>query len=1073
MALTPPNNNKGDFNTSPSGPVVWDQVQPTNNLTIDRNDMPFASTVEYKGYYKAEATGDHAFTLSGSTGITGYGWISSAPRSSDHIKTGGNTAVETTLNKSYGVIIPNKPSGANYWPFEDQNLLGTNFIGYGYWPKSGYGDSGGWNGIYGPGKTATPGTDCGFSQTAHLYFLPGDIRTYGSDTQYLNRNAGPGWQGPEDPHFGSACYPASQPRPLKRICRNNDTTPCDQDATPNTPGRSSQVFLDRNFKAEGSADDRWAIYEKVNVSGAGADDFYIWPKAVSVTRTRNGKTAPERVNVRFGVKMRLATQEYTFEWKSRDGLKMWYKVGGGDAREFGKFPDDEGGNNPCNATASGSSSAWLPGRGETGFTGKVTVPEDGFIQFIGHAAGVPGSNTHGWSLVIRDADGNKVWNTQELLTGSEDGLIGIDECGFNALLDDNARIADNKSTEFYTLDGWLGYSPGNVFTADESQGDNTERDASTTRQYLWSNALVKTRGGTSIGGTVKLRQGDYYFIRVIVSNHLNQPANYQFKVVPPTGGISQSVRFSGNGDASSDTSVGGNAGGNGIPINKDLLCSSVLAPNGVAINNSDVNFAYIPSLRVVLNLNQLDVDDFEIGREGQAESVTLPSGEVVGSPASKVISFTDGGFNENITLSQLVRGGTDGIPPLTDEQKGAIRATQRAQVEQNQVLTYNSFRSAITSQAVISWGSNSVGNTGGGNYPFIYHAVSNVINSICSGVDIETPVRPNSIQAAGSGFSGANSGANTNQSDGLCIDVDFNILSFNGVQITSECKDTCKTPNTFARPESQYKKVASEYVGADSRYFNKIRVQNNYGVVAPSIWSTPGASQYGSYDISRLSAVYDSAKFNPGEVTSIPVFVPEVFVPDGFDNVGNTGTGQGFYECAYKFELSSNTFLYDPDNFGDATEGGILRPYLVWWVSSLPGGPALGKYKITRPSYSTTPKFYATMSYEQFAADLNREPSKRVFDGYLGNTYGARWWNLAPLKYEEVQALNFDIPKAGTTPFVDLLSVKGYQTNQIRIQGTVTSPDCTSLASSSRNRLGGSGDSSFKSAPDMIPYIGE
>ncbi len=113
MALTPPNNNKGDYNTSPTGPVVWDQVQPTNNLTIDRNDMPFASTVEYKGYYKAEATGDHAFTLSGSTGITGYGWISSAPRSSDHIKTGGNTAVETTLNKSYGVIIPNKPSGAN------------------------------------------------------------------------------------------------------------------------------------------------------------------------------------------------------------------------------------------------------------------------------------------------------------------------------------------------------------------------------------------------------------------------------------------------------------------------------------------------------------------------------------------------------------------------------------------------------------------------------------------------------------------------------------------------------------------------------------------------------------------------------------------------------------------------------------------------------------------------------------------------------------------------------------------------------------------------------------------------
>ena len=53
MAIVPPNNNYGQFNTEPQAPVVWEEVQQTNNEIINRNEMPFTSTVEYTGYYKA------------------------------------------------------------------------------------------------------------------------------------------------------------------------------------------------------------------------------------------------------------------------------------------------------------------------------------------------------------------------------------------------------------------------------------------------------------------------------------------------------------------------------------------------------------------------------------------------------------------------------------------------------------------------------------------------------------------------------------------------------------------------------------------------------------------------------------------------------------------------------------------------------------------------------------------------------------------------------------------------------------------------------------------------------------
>lgn len=1081
MAITPPNDNKGDFNSSNFAPEVWTDVQRTNNQIIDRNDMPFASTVEYKGYYKAESTGNHTFNLTGSTNVTGYSWVSSAPRSSDHIVEGGVEPVTLTTQKCYAIIIPNKRSGG-YWPFEDPQVLGTSFRGYGYWPKSGgvpndnYGNSTGWN-RYFSGSNA-PFTTCGYSGNqapAHQYFLPGDIRTYGTNfPRFTGKNGGPSWQAPEDPNFSNPCWTgsptSSAQRPLVRL-ENTFTNDYDAGAEPRTMGKTSQVFLDTSFKAEGTANDTFSIFESVLTD---QDNVFVWPQQVNVYRTGQGKTRPERIQIRFTLRFNVA-DTYTFEWRCRDGLKIW-SVGGGpnDARSFERLVPTAGAN-PCNLDSSNITQVgddpqgWKPGGGTidgtyAGFDSSQTVTRNSILQFHGYAVGVPGNNTHGFSLVVRDSAGNKVWTTEKLLVNAGSGLIGIDECGYHALLDDSERVASNKISEFYTLDGWKDYSSGDIFFADSAASDNIARSYDTTRQYLWSNSTAKLRGGTSIPGTVYLRQGDYYFIRTILSNHEDRPANYQFKVTPPTGGISQSVKFSGNGDPNSDSTVGGNAGGNGIPISVDALCDSVLAPGGVA--NPDTNFAYVREYGVILNLNELNVSDFEIGREGQAEQLSGPNESE--DPGSKVITFANNGDDPsvNITLSRLVRGGENGLAPLTETERNAVFNTFNFQIGQGTTLPENTFSSAITSRAVIQWGT-------AGNYPYIYHVVSDVVNSICSGVDISVPVRPQGADTGATGGGGAGAGAGGGAGTGgdggslsRCLDINVSVLNSSQAQVTSECLDQCKTPNQYPMLESQYTEPAGYYDDVpDPIYEFYVKIEKDYGMVAPTQWSAPGPSTKGDYDISVAYAQKNSVKFEPEWVTTVPLTIPDVFVPDNFDI---TSSSNGALECSFWFELSSNTFLYDPNNKGDAIEGGTNRPYLVWWVSKGPGGIPLGDYFFTRPSYSTTPRMYATMNPEQWI--YFQTQTNNSFKGYLGNTGGVRWLNFAPLQYQGVQDLNFNVPLPGTTAFLDLLSVKGYTSNEIRIKGTVTSPDCTAQ-SRTQSRTGA--DSSFRSAPDMIPYIGE
>ena len=134
------------------------------------------------------------------------------------------------------------------------------------------------------------------------------------------------------------------------------------------------------------------------------------------------------------------------------------------------------------------------------------------------------------------------------------------------------------------------------------------------------------------------------------------------------------MKFSGNGDPGSDTSVGGGTGGSGIPINKEDLCDSVLAPGGQPIDNLETNFAMVDSLKVVLNLNDLNVSTFQIGREGQAES--LPAGQGTPDPGSHLILFSEdnGTITAQITISQLVRAGQGDIAPLDNEQQSAVLA---------------------------------------------------------------------------------------------------------------------------------------------------------------------------------------------------------------------------------------------------------------------------------------------------------------------------------------------------------------------------------------------------------------
>jgi len=1030
MALTPPDNNMGTDN------IGWGLVLKTNNQIIDRSDMPQYSTVEYKGYYKAEATGIHKFSLSGSSkDITGYSWISNAPANSDHIKSGG---ASLTANKSFAIQIPVKNR------FKDEKILGygVGFIGYGYFPKEGYGSMQGFNNIY--SGTDAPSTDCSHSQVAHKYLVPGDVRTYGVDIfpeRFQGRPAGPGWQAPEDPNFSAPCWPSQYDRPLVRLENSLISDKVDNFAVTTTQGKVNQVGLDSGYIAGGS--ENFAKFEKVAVDDNNQDHIYIWPEALPKAALQppqvdewNGLLEAERIAIRFGVYFKEETQDYTFEWKSRDGLKMWYRFSEPkDARYFQKFPTISG-NNPCNLTAENTgNSGWLPGGRFDGFTGKLKVKARTSVIFNGYGVGQPKENEHGFSIVIKNSNGDIVFDSTDLI--DKGNKIGIDECGYNALLTDDSRIPRNKVTEFYDNDGWNGIT-NDIFDADSVVGDNSERDPSTTRQYLWSNAITSIRDNTGNSGEVFLRQGDYYFIRTIVSSDV-QNGGFSFTVTTPISTTPNSVMFSGNSNPGSDTSVGGSYGGAGIV--KDKLCDSILFKNNAAISD-DINFAVVDKLGVVLNLAELNLSSGHIGKEGQDEKIKT-SGSESGSALLK-FKWNTLYPDTEITLDELVRDGGQEI--LNDKTRSWIVINEYIiQKDANLTMEYNIFVGAINSQAVMRWGS-------GGNYQYVYHAVSTIIESICEGTQIiqtDSTVVNNSSPNITTG--------NNNVGEQTCIDIDVTNISGGAGLITSECLDECKHPNDYPALSTEYVKYKSNYQNLDKSYYDSIVIEKD----ATLYYKGPDkeASNGSKYSLFQ-SQIDKSIRFEPGKVTSIPFTVPDYYEPDWI-NQKDAIRYNGFY-----LDINSTTITgdYTPD-----TEPEIL----VWW-STYAGGPALGNPFII---VNTGGEIVATFS----SLLLNKNSDTNIV-GYLGNKYGSRWINFATIKKDLSQPISIKDIEIGSTAFMNRLSNFGVEIdgnkNRLALNMTIPVPDCsksntvpTQLTSQSYAITKTS--DTMKSLPNMNPYIGD
>ena len=1042
MAVVPPNYAYGDIsNDSPYAPVPWSDIQPTQNVTINQNAMPYASTAEFKGYYRAEATGVHKFRLSGTQGVTGYAWVSGAPSTSDRISTAEGTAgMRSTNDRSYGVKIPTVATEI----FPKSRFTGQNpFIGYGPWPRNGYGTS--QNTVVGPNATnGGDGVNTAPGTNAQTELYPGQIRRfpdkadrpdyYTHDACCDQRTVG-SWAFPESEQFGTAPLVDERFETGSKDCCNSSRTSSNVPSAGYASNYFRKAYLDGNFKAEGFDYEDVATWR--SVSGRAA--HIIWPENPMVGGANPNGRDIERVAISFSLNTRIE-DTYTFKFQTYDQIKIWKNVATGNTirqRNLVSKLEPTVGENPIFAGTSVDGNATQRGAGTDGmweFEAEITMGADDSraVWIMGYCTGEPSQDTHGWGLLVYNSAGDLVWDSSKLINAGEQ-IVGIDECGYNAYLNQDDRIELYRDSESYTLDGWKGYvSGGDVYKADQAEGDDVERSILDTRQYLPRNSLTRCRSGEVIEGSIYLRQGDFYFIRVIVSNHLSSVANYSFNVTTPTG-LNSTVRFSGNGDPGSDTTVGGSAGGNGIPINTEVLCNSILTTT----SGNNLNFALVERLGVAISLTELNVPTHALGREGQGESITIPGANTVTQPAEIKVEF-DAPPGETspvkIELSRLLRGNLEGVTELTQDEIDAVNRTyirQLASTPTPFTLAYETFRSAITSQAVIQWGS-------GGNYPYLYHSVDEVITAICDPsktIDVPNLTDKNSDNTS-------NQSNNNSTSTEYCVDTDITVLGGGSAQITSDCFDECKTPDQYPMLYSQYGKKESDYssFNVTGGYSQYVEVRSDLGQDAPSKWSEPltPASEPKDYKISGSNVnEKNNVRFKPGIVTAMPITIPEVILPDNFDSLSS----KGLQRCRWVFELSSNTFSWNPNSV--SVETGVDRPYMLWWVSIIPGGPKLGRYKITRPSFSSTPKFYATMDPEQWIDYA--ENGTRYFNGYLGNTYGVRYFNIACVKYAECQAL-FDadqpLPEPGTQAFVDILSEQGYKSNEIRMFGRVPVPDC-------------------------------
>ena len=998
-------------NSSAFAPEVWNDVQPSQNETISRNDMVYTSTVEYKGYYKAQSTGFHKFQLSG--GADAFAWVSSANSASDHIDVEDD--VELVNDLSFGVRIPANPQPGQYWVFQDtgsNGALGGSFPGFGYWPLEGYGT-----------KFVSYFSGRGLSYNHGGTFFPGDIRTYNStsNTSYGNcqtfcqgSKAGPGWNNPEDPNFNTQdlYYPCDTDW--------NNSNSCLRE------GRGAQVYLSEAYVAGGSG--KRGLWEQVE----GDQPFIVWP--VTQTMSQNSLQKPERVQVYWTLKFKRAGN-FKLRITTRYGAKFWFTTtpsiksdGTGGPATIRKLQPVTGlGVNP------------IPSGG-----GQFTAPlffssADKRIFLVGSATGNQATGDIGLGLEVLDADNNDevIWDTSKI-TINETGLVGISECGYHALLPDDQRVPTNGISEFYNADGWLGYDQQLKFVADTEVGDNDQRSERDTRQYLWENVTSLLYDTQSRPGFVYLKADDYYFIRVLVTNRKNGSGQgFSFQVVDPGSNAQNEVVFSGNGDPNADSTVGGGVGGSGIPISKDALCNSVLYASNVP--NTSTTFGVITQTNSVLNLTNLGVPENLLGTEGQSESVPEQDPDVNNPGTDGISSFPVQFDNITIKLAVLLQGGENGIPAMTPAEKSAVRAKAATQRSQNLTLSFGEFRNAITSQAVIAYGSS-------GNYKYLYHAVGEVVRSICDDdFTLEAPE-----------FSGSGRDLTTNNNllsnGGDCVDFNIQgaIENAGYLSLSSSCVEECKPYDQYDIPSNMQAGVAPK-----TRYIETLpKYQESTGRDSEDVFFSQfrnNGQQF--YEV-------DVTEGGDGKIMSWGFFVPDVLpslTKEEYDE-RNLRTFNG------KFFMSSNSYFKFPEG---AEYEGAYGPWIFTWLSLTPGGAPIGGREGVNQYVSSGitgrgMDQYISMEPITQTDEIN---TSRVL--YAGNTYGKRYFNFAMIKYENiVNNINLFYGDAGVYKpqedriypgedgFADMISAAYFQTQQYSLSLSPPKQKCTETTTQNRSSSG-------------------
>ena len=203
---------------------------------------------------------------------------------------------------------------------------------------------------------------------------------------------------------------------------------------------------------------------------------------------------------------------------------------------------------------------------------------------------------------------------------------------------------------------------------------------------------------------------------------------------------------------------------------------------------------------------------------------------------------------------------------------------------------------------------------------------------------------------------------------------------------------------------AQYVKTSNDYAGDDATYEASIIIDHQteidniteYDVIGDA----NGQNKFGANFASTPGTPY---AMSPGTVNSIPFTVPDIITPTGHDVYDKFSIGM---------EVTLGQMVYN-------SSGEIATGVLLWW-SSYAGGDPLGEAIIVRGD--TDSSTLGTFSSEQWAvrASIALAPAQRM-SGNLGNTYGVKWLNVAPVKETLTESLVAQANFIGSTAFMSHL----------------------------------------------------